>query len=69
MSLVCIVSHESIDGLCSITTDTSLGWGKKWLDVGDLDLIFKVTLAIWNENFDRKKTNLWPAGGATGDIL
>ena len=30
-------------------------WGKKWLDFGDLDLIFKVTPALWNSNFDRKK--------------
>ena len=29
--------------------------GKKWLDFGDLDLIFKVTPALWNSNFDRKK--------------
>ena len=28
---------------------------KKWLDFGDLDLIFKVTLTLWNSNFDRKK--------------
>ena len=27
--------------------------GKKWLDFGDLDLIFKVTPALWN--FDHKK--------------
>ena len=30
-------------------------WGKKWLDFNDLDLIFKVTPALWNSNFDRKK--------------
>ena len=30
-------------------------WGKKWLDFGELDLIFKVTLALWNSNFDRKR--------------
>ena len=30
-------------------------WGKKWLDFGDLYLIFKVTPALWNSNFDRKK--------------
>ena len=30
-------------------------WGKKWLDFGDLDLIFKVTPALWNSNFDRKE--------------
>ena len=29
--------------------------GMKWLDFGDLDLIFKVTLALWNSNVDRKK--------------
>ena len=29
--------------------------GKKWLDFGDLDLIFKVTLTLWHSNFDRKK--------------
>ena len=29
--------------------------GNKWLDFGDLDLIFKVTPALWNSNFDRKK--------------
>ena len=27
--------------------------GKK-LDFGDLDLIFKVTLALWMSNFDKK---------------
>ena len=29
--------------------------GKKWLDFDDLDLIFKVTPALWNSNFVRKK--------------
>ena len=28
--------------------------GKKWLDFVDLDLIFKVTLALWMSNFDQK---------------
>ena len=28
--------------------------GKKWLDFGDLDLIFKITPALWNSNFYRK---------------
>ena len=28
--------------------------GKKWEDFGDLDLIFKVTLALWMSNFDQK---------------
>ena len=28
------------------------GKGKKWLDFGDLDLIFKVTPTLWNSNFD-----------------
>ena len=29
-------------------------WEKKWLDFGDLDLIYKVTSAHWNSNFDRE---------------
>ena len=29
--------------------------GKKWLDFGDLDLIFKVTPALWMSNFDHKQ--------------
>ena len=29
--------------------------GKKSLDFGDLDLIFKVTPALWMSNFDQKK--------------
>ena len=37
------------------STDTSLGHGKKWLDFGDLDLIFKVTRSLWNSNFAIKK--------------
>ena len=28
--------------------------GKKWLDFDDLDLIFKVTPALWMSNFDKK---------------
>ena len=28
--------------------------GKKWLDFGDLDHIFKVTPALWMSNFDQK---------------
>ena len=28
--------------------------GKKGLDFGDLDLIFKVTPALWMLNFDKK---------------
>ena len=28
--------------------------GKKWLDFGDLDLIFKVTPALWNSNLMEK---------------
>ena len=28
--------------------------GKKWLDFGDLDIIFKVTLGRWILNFDQK---------------
>ena len=32
-----------------------LDWGKKWLDFGDLYFVFKVTPALWNSNFDRKK--------------
>ena len=35
-------------------TETPFGHGKKWLDFGDLDLIFKVTPAIWMSNFDKK---------------
>ena len=34
--------------------------GKKWLDFGDLDLIFEVTPALWMSNFDKKKTCLRP---------
>ena len=30
--------------------------GKKWLDFGDVDLIFKVTPALWMSNFDKKKS-------------
>ena len=30
-------------------------WGKKWLDFGDLYLVFKVTPALWNSNFNTKK--------------
>ena len=36
--------------------------GKKSLDVGDLDLIFKVTPALWMPNFDQKSLSapyLW----------
>ena len=36
--------------------------GKKWLDFGDLDLIFKVTQALWMSNFDQKSLSasyLW----------
>ena len=29
---------------------------KKWLNFGDLDLIFKVTPALWMSNFERKKS-------------
>ena len=29
--------------------------GKKWLNFGDLDHIFKVTAALWMSNFDQKK--------------
>ena len=29
--------------------------GKKLIDFGDLDLIFKVTPALWMSNFDKKK--------------
>ena len=28
--------------------------GKKWLDFGDIDFIFKVTPALWISNFDQK---------------
>ena len=28
--------------------------GKKWLDFGDIDLIFKDTSALWMSNFDKK---------------
>ena len=28
--------------------------GKKWLDFGDLDLLFKVTPALWMSNFRRR---------------
>ena len=28
--------------------------GKKWLDFVDLDLIYKVTPALWMSNFDKK---------------
>ena len=27
---------------------------RKWFDLGDLDLIFKVTPALWMSNFDQK---------------
>ena len=30
--------------------------GKKWWDFGDLDLILKVTPALWMSNFDKKKS-------------
>ena len=29
---------------------------KKWLDFSDLDLIFKLTPALWMSNFDQKKS-------------
>ena len=34
--------------------------GKKWLDFGGLDLICKVTPALWMSNFDKKKACLQP---------
>ena len=32
--------------------------GKKWLDFGDFDLIFKDTPALWMSNFNQKKKKL-----------
>ena len=29
--------------------------GKKWLDYGDHDLIFKITPALWMSKFDQKR--------------
>ena len=51
MSLVCILSPEPIGGFWP-----NLHWdmGKKWLDFGDLDLIFKVTPTLWMSNLDQK---------------
>ena len=31
--------------------------GKKWLDFGDIDFIFKVTPALWMLNFDQKNVS------------
>ena len=33
---------------------------KKWLDFGDIDLIFMVTPALWMSNFDQKEACLHP---------
>ena len=37
-------------------TDTPLDMEKKWSDFGFLDLIFKVTPALWRSNFDKKES-------------
>ena len=58
MSLVCTLSPEPIGGFWP-------NLGKKWLDFGDLDLIFKVTPALWMSNswhsFKIQVTNLCPS--------
>ena len=38
------------------STDTSLGWGKEVIRFWWLWPHFKVSLALWNSNFDRKKS-------------
>ena len=35
-----------VDEFDQTSTDTSLGWGKEVFNCSDLDLIFKVTLAL-----------------------
>ena len=46
--LVCTLSLNQWLEFDQTSTDTSIGWGKKGLDFGDLDLIFKVT-TLYNE--------------------
>ena len=55
VSLVCtLISWIKRWNFTSLAQILQWDWGKKWLDFGDLDLIFKDTLALWNSNFDRK---------------
>ena len=44
------------------------GRGKKWLDFGDLDLIFKVTPALWNFQIVTKKACLQWGQGHTSTL-
>ena len=54
MSLVCTLSPEPVGGfLPNLHRNTSGTWERN--DFGDLDLIFKVTPALWMSNFDQKK--------------
>ena len=54
MSLVFTLSCEPIHGFWPNLYRNYWNMGKKWLDFGDLDLIFKVTPALWMSNFDKK---------------
>ena len=52
LSALCLLNQwVDFDQTC---TDALLGWEKKWLDFGDLDLIFKVTPALWMSNLEPK---------------
>ena len=52
LSAFCLLNQlVDFDQIC---TETPLDMEKKWLDSGDLDLIFKVTSALWMSHFDKK---------------
>ena len=66
MSVVCTISWFNRWNWTKLAQIYHWDWRKKWLDFGDLYLVFKVTLALWNWNFDRKKacvhTIFWTNG-------
>ena len=56
--IVCTLSPEPMGGFWPLTQTHYWEGRRKWLDFGDLDLIFKVTPALWNFQILNKKACL-----------
>ena len=62
LSFLCIIFWTSQWNLTKLAYIHCWKEGKSWLDFGDIDLIFKVTMALWNVQNMVSSVRLWTSG-------
>ena len=59
MTLVCTLSHESLDGIVKLAQILYWDEGKKWLDFGNLDSFSRSHWHFETQFFIEKKKLVW----------